>query len=126
MKTKTLMKLPLGLVILMSILLMSCENENVSSNSLLGTWSCSNHYHKGIDTYTFKSDGTYTWTLNLTYDSYSDNKEEHGDYVYNKQAGTLTLSKRTGSTKIYLVTSITKDYFVIMDNDLDCYTYYKE
>lgn len=125
MKTKTLMTLPLGLVILMSMLLISCENENVSSNSLVGTWSCSNHYHNGIDTYTFKSNGTYTWTLNLTYDSYSD-REEHGDYSYNKQSGTLTLSKRTGSTKIYLITSITKDYFVIMDNDLDCYTYYKE
>jgi len=125
MKTKTLMKLPLGLVMLLSLLLVSCENANVSSNSLVGTWSCSNHYYDGVDTYTFKSNGTYTWTLIKTCDCCED-KEEHGDYSYNKQSGTLTLSKRTGSTKIYLITSITKDYFVIMDNDLDCYTYYKE
>lgn len=46
--------------------------------------------------------------------------------MYNKEIGTLTLSKRTGRTEIYLITSITKNYFVIMDDDADCYTYYKE
>ena len=40
--------------------------------------------------------------------------------------GTLTLSKRTGRTEIYIITSVTKNYFVIMDDNADCYTYYKE
>lgn len=125
MKTKSIMKLPILLVMLMGLMLVSCENANVSSNSLVGTWSCSNHYYDGIDTYTFKSNGTYTWNLIKTCDC-CDDKHESGDYSYNKEIGTLTLSKRTGRTEIYLITSVTKNYFVIMDDNADCYTYYKE
>lgn len=110
------------LFILLSIaVLPSCKKNDgggsVSDNRIVGTWTCSNHWYGGSDTYVFKSNGKYQWS-----GPYS--RYESGDYSFN---GTiLTTSETSGTTRVYTIVALTNSYFVMMDMDGDSYTYYKQ
>lgn len=109
------------IVLLSLIVLPSCKKDDggngVSDSRIVGTWTCSNHWYGGDDTYVFKSNGKYQWS-----GPYSQN--ESGDYSFN---GTiLTTSKTSGTTRVYTIVALTNTYFVMMDMDGDSYTYYKQ
>lgn len=51
--------LVLLLSIFVSITLYSCDDDDAPNNpGIIGTWTCSNHYYGGSDSYTFKKTGT--------------------------------------------------------------------
>lgn len=110
------------LVAIMSIGLVSCSKDD-KNNALVGSWSCSNHYYGGsyggIDTYVFKSNGTYEWSC--TGDWWDDIS---GRYSYNSDEGILTID-RNGYTNVYIIASITDSSFLMIDEEGDYYTYYK-
>ena len=110
---------------LSSMSLSSCsgdDDDEESNNPLVGIWYCNNHYidrisfDSGIDTYTFKSDGTYEWEC-----SGWDN--ESGRYTYNKESGILTRTNQKGTTWVEMIVSLTDTYFVLIDEDGYRYTY---
>ena len=109
-------------VILVMITLISCSKDELSDSSIVGTWSCSDRYYGGTDTYIFKKNGSYSWFYKGTADWF---KDQNGTYTYN---GTiLTTKKASGTiTVMYVVIGITKSSLVIMDDEGDKYTYYRK
>lgn len=108
-----------------TIAISSCskDDNDVSSNSIVGTWSCNNHYYGGSDTFTFKSNGTYTWSYRGTADWFNN---ETGNYAYDPLRSTLTIQNKKGTTWVYVVISLTSSSFTIMDEDGDTYFYQKK
>ncbi|MDE7409706.1 MAG: lipocalin family protein [Muribaculaceae bacterium] len=101
--------------------LSSCSKEEELDSSIVGTWSCSNRYYGGTDTYVFKKNGTYSWFYEGKADWFND---ENGTYTYN---GTiLTVTKSSGYTSMYMVIGISKSSLVLMDDEGDKYTYYRK
>lgn len=98
----------------------SCDKDGNGNSSIVGSWTCGVHYYGGSDTYTFKKNGTYTWTYSGPSSYFQD---ETGRYTYNGVI--LTTSSNRGSTRAYVVIGLTKSSLVIMDEDGDSYTYYK-
>lgn len=107
---------------LMSVVLYSCgdDSSDGGDNALVGSWTCSDHYYAGTDTFTFKKNGTYSWTYNGSWEF----KDESGHYTFD--GSLLTLAKKSGTPVIYIVLSLSKSYMVLMDEDGDRYTYYRE
>lgn len=105
------------LAIFMSVNLVSCSSDDDgSSNRLVGTWICDNWDSRGITTYNFKSDGTYTSKCGVYY-------SESGHYTYEHPL--WTESENGGKTNVYTVVSFEKDYFVVMNKYADTYTFYR-
>ena len=113
-------------VTLFSVSFVSCgdDNNEKSGGPLVGTWSCSDHYvdrttgKDATDTYTFRSDGTYTWTCT----SWTTN---NGSYNYDPNSGALIIVNQNGTTWAYFITSLTESSFVLIDEDGYRYRYYK-
>lgn len=116
------------IAVISSLALSSCdkpEPETESETGIVGKWVSNSHYYWGPDTYEFQKDGTYTWRC-------ENNKCEGGTYYIFDDKGTymfngsvLTLSKYGGSTTVYIVVNISNSSMVIMDEDGDSYTYYR-
>lgn len=105
-------------IVLSTIVLPSCKknDEGGSNNQIVGTWTCSNHWYGGSDTYVFRSNGKFQW--NGPYD-----KAEYGDYSFNGVI--LTTSSASGVMRVFTILSLTNTYLVMMDQDGDSYKYYK-
>lgn len=105
-------------IVLSTIVLPSCKknDEGGNNNQIVGTWTCSNHWYGGSDTYVFRSNGKFQW--NGPYD-----KAEYGDYSFNGVI--LTTSSASGVMRVFTILSLTNTYFVMMDQDGDSYKYYK-
>ena len=117
-KKQVIYGLTFMLIVLSAVVLPSCmKSDGGDGNSqIVGTWTCTNHWYGGSDTYVFKSNGKYEWSRpNLDV--------EYGDYSFNGVI--LTTSSKTGATRVYTILSLTDSYFVMMDEDGDSYTYYK-
>lgn len=103
-----------------TILLTSCKKNNNDTNDttsgIVGTWTCSNHWYGGPDTYVFKSNGKYQWSGPFS--------SESGDYSFN--GAMLTTSSSTSVTRVFTIISLTDTYFVMMDQEASSYTYYKD
>lgn len=113
--------LVLLLSIFVSITLYSCDDDDAPNNpGIIGTWTCSNHYYGGSDSYTFKKNGNYEWSYSGTADWFDSQK---GTYTFNGSILTITNSK--GTTWAYVVLGITNSSMIIMDEDGYKYTYYK-
>lgn len=108
-------------VIIAGITIFSCSKDEDSDTSIVGTWSCTDHYYGGTDTYIFKKNGTYRWFYEGEADWFSD---QNGTYTYN--GAILTVTKSSGYTLMYMVIGISKSSLVIMDDDGSKYTYYRK
>lgn len=104
------------------VALSSCnkDDDDDSSNPIVGTWSCESHYYGGTDTYTFKSNGTYTWSYRGSADWFPD---DSGNYAYDSSRSTLTIHNKKGTTWVYFIVSLTSSSFTMMDEDGDTYFY---
>ena len=111
----------IALIMFLIVGLMSCNKSNSSSSNsqIIGMWVCHNHYYGGDDTYIFNSNDTYKWIGPDTWDV------KTGYYSYNPATSILTISPNNGTTRVYSILSLTSSNFVMMDEDGDCYTYYK-
>jgi len=128
MKKNLLNWITILMVAIVSVCFVSCgdndDDDDGGGNSLVGSWTCSNHYidrvsfNNGTDTYTFKSNGTYEWKCRGW-----DN--DSGKYYYNNALNTLTITNQKGTTWVYIISTLTKSYFVLLDEDGDSYTYRK-
>lgn len=106
----------------MSMTWLSCEKDDDDSidSGIVGTWTCSNHYYGGSDTYIFKKNGSYEWSYRGSANLFDPEK---GSYTYN---GTiLTITNNNGTTWVYVVLGISNSTMTIMDEDGDKFTYYK-
>lgn len=89
------------LLTLLSVSATSCDddkNEPKSQKTIVGkwTWSEQEGSYYLIETYTFKSDGTYLWQYKEG-DSYSTHSgEQSGKYIYDNEFKQLTLYDRQG------------------------------
>lgn len=111
----------LSIILILPISLVSCEDQDASDNSgIIGTWTCSNHYYGVSDSFTFKKNGNYEWTYSGTVDWYDSQK---GTYTFN--GSILTLTNIKGTTWVYVVLGITNSSMILIDEDGDKYTYYK-
>lgn len=100
----------------------SCgDDDEPGDSSIVGSWTCDDHYYCGSDTFTFKKNGSYTWTYRGTADWFDDQK---GTYTYAENILVITNTK--GTTWVYIVVSQTNASMVLMDEDGDRYTYYKD
>lgn len=107
------------MIALVSIGFVSCSDDDDDGNPIVGSWSCTNHYYGGTDTYVFKSDNTFTWSC--TGEWWDANS---GRYSYNPENGLLIITRKEG-TYVYIVISLSKSSFTIMDEDESVYTYYR-
>lgn len=115
------------LVAFVSINILSCEDnkDEADTGLLIGSWSCDNHYidrvsfAKGTDTYTFRSDGTFEWQCRGW-------ESKSGNYLYNKEKSTLSISDQKGTTWVYIIVSLADSFFVMLDEDGYSYTYYRK
>jgi hypothetical protein len=113
-------------VTLFSVSLASCgdDNDEKSGGPLVGVWSCNEHYvdrttgKVATDTYTFRSDGTYTWNCTSW-------TAKYGSYNYDPNSGALIIVNQEGTTWAYFVTSLTESSFVLIDEEGYRYRYYK-
>lgn len=109
----------------MSISFASCgdddEDEPQPQGGIVGSWVSNNHYYGGSDTYTFRDNGTYSWSYSGSADWFDP---ESGTYTFN--GATLTTSSSHGITRVYVIVGINETSFVMMDEDGDKYTYYKK
>ena len=127
-KFKFLLMLLLGVV--MSFAFVSCgdddDDDNNSgqsaSSSIVGTWIRTYEVDKGkhpfSETYTFKADGTFTYT----YDGWSLDTQL-GTYQYDKDSGILILvttdssnKKKIGTTENFKIELVANSY-IIIDNE---------
>lgn len=96
----------------------SCKNDEPSSyKDIVGTWVCSDRYYLGTDTFVFKKNGKMSWsyTGSWTFNDYD------GTYSFN--GSILTITKSNGRTEVFLITGITDNSFVLVDEDGYAYTY---
>lgn len=111
-------------VAIMSIGITSCTKDDGGNDRLVGSWSCNNHYYGGsyggVDTYTFKSNGTYEWSC--TGDWWSD---ESGRYDYNEENGLLVITNQKGTSWVYFVSFISNNSFMLIDEEGVDYIYYR-
>ena len=100
----------------------SCGNDEPDNkdNSIVGSWTCSNHYHGGTDSFTFKKNGTMSWTYSGSW-SFTDFT---GTYTFN--GSILTVTNSSGTTWVYIVAGLSDSSLVLIDEDGDSYTYYKK
>lgn len=107
-----------------AIVFSSCDKDgnDASSISIVGTWSCTRHYYGGTDTFTFKSNGTYTWS----YKGSRDYPNDYGNYAFDPSRSTLVIHNRKGTIWSYVIISLTSSSFTIMDEDGDTYCYQKD
>lgn len=112
----------MAFVAIITIILPACSKDDDSSydSGIVGSWTCSDHYYGGSDTYTFKKNGTYEWNYRGTASWFDTEK---GTYTFNDSI--LTIKNSKGSTRAYVVLGLTNSSLVIMDEDGDTYTYYK-
>lgn len=113
------------LMVCFVVQLSSCKNkdDNASNNPIVGSWTCTDHYYGGSDTFTFKSNGTYTWTYKAIKDwSFDDHS---GNYAFDQSRSTLTIHSNKGTTWVYIIISLTSKSFTLMDEDGDTYYYQK-
>lgn len=105
--------------ILMSVNFAACSDDgdgDGGSNPLVGTWTTDWDRGYGTVIYSFNSDGTYSWNVGV-YES------GNGYYSYNYPQ--LTLSESGGSTSLWTIVSMEKNYFVIMTKSAATYTFTK-
>lgn len=93
------------------------DNDN---KSIVGSWTCENHYYGGSDTFTFKKNGTMSWTYKGSW-SFTDYT---GSYTFN--GSILTVTNTKGTTWIYIVAGLSDTTLVMIDEDGDSYTYHKK
>lgn len=108
--------------IFIALTMLSCSKDepNESSNPLVGTWSCSNHYYGGTDYYHFNSNGTFTWECP---GSWFDSQTGH----YTFDNGLLFIVDSEGTSWIYMVEfSTSKNVMFLTDEDGYTYGYFKE
>lgn len=102
--------------------LSSCgDDDGPNGSSIVGSWTCSKHYYGGSDTYTFKKNGTFSWTYSGTANWFDD---ESGTYTFN--GSMLTLTNKRGFSWIYMVVGLSDSSVIFIDEDGDKYTYYKK
>lgn len=109
------------LTVLMCVNFTACSEEDKESsapaNPLVGIWDTDREWGDlGICTYTFKSDGTYTWNVGVY---------ESGGGYYSHEDPYLTLSETGGSTSVWTIVTFEKNYFVVMTQSGSTYTFYK-
>lgn len=95
------------------------EDELGTAYSIVGTWSCGNHYYGGTDYYTFNSNGTYSWSCPGTWFN-----SQSGNYSYTN--GLLLLVNNEGTTWTFVISFSNKNTFTLIDEDGDRYTYVRE
>jgi len=109
------------LTVLMCAGFTACSEEDKESsapaNPLVGIWDTDREWGGlGIYTYTFKSDGTYTWNVGVY---------ESGGGYYSHEDPYLTMSETGGGTSVWTIMAFEKNYFVVMTKSGDTYTFYK-
>jgi len=109
----------LMVLLLSGFALTSCDDDDSAGGTLVGTWSCDNHYYGGTDYYTFKSGGAYSWECPGTWFD-----PDSGHYTYNN--GLLILVNEKGTNWTYFIQFVDKNTFVLTDEDGDRYTYTRE
>lgn len=109
------------MVAMLSVVFFSCKDDDDDKVSLVGTWYCNNRYAGGTDTYTFKSNNTYTWSGPKEYFN-----DETGTYHYNNESGLFTHTNSRGTTWVEYIPTLTTSLFVLIDEDGDRYTYHKK
>lgn len=97
------------------------DEDEPQGAGIVGSWVCNNHYYGGSDTYTFRDNGTYSWSYSGSADWFDP---ESGTYTFN--GATLTTSSNQDITKVYVIVGINESSFEMMDEDGDKYTYYKK
>ena len=107
--------------VLMCVGFTACSEEDKESsapaNPLVGIWDTDlEWWGLGIYTYTFKSDGTYTWNVGVY---------ESGGGYYSHEDPYLTLSETGGGTSVWTIVTFEKNYFVVMTQSGSTYTFYK-
>ncbi|MBQ2978651.1 MAG: hypothetical protein IJE18_00915 [Bacteroidaceae bacterium] len=114
------------LTLVLCLAFVSCEKDGDKiKNQFVGKWQ-SNHYSGGVDYYTFTSDGKYTWEGPT-----SSWGTDYGIYTYNSELKTLIITSQKGNhpegrtTITNVILEINDEYFIILDNDGDSYTYFK-
>lgn len=103
--------------ILMSVNFAACSDDgDGGSNPLVGTWTTDWDRGYGTVIYSFNSDGTYSWNVGVY---------ESGNGYYSFNYPQLTLSESGGSTSLWTIVSMEKNYFVIMTKSAATYTFTK-
>jgi hypothetical protein len=99
------MKTKIFLCILLTALLFSCKKDEDDANELIGTWAenPSNEYF----TYTFKSDGTGTWLINV------NDKPWYFTYSFDPKSNKLTISEdgETGFCYVKFISKVSIQFF---------------
>ncbi len=107
--------------IIMSVNLASCSDSDdgggEATGPLVGIWTTDWKDGPATRTYTFNSDGTYSWDAGV----YSNGGK--GYYSYNHPQ--LTMSESAGGTSLWTVVSMEKQYFVIFTQSANTYTFTK-
>ena len=108
---------------ILSLCVVACSKDDNDENisQIIGSWTCSNHYYYGPDTYTFNNNGRYYWTCSKYPDP--SNSTENGVYTYNINSGLLTLCSDKGISRLYIVSFSSSDTFLLTDEDGYSYTY---
>lgn len=78
---KQLKLLMLMILVSLFIPMSSCGDKDEFDNSIIGYWSCSNHYYGGTDTFSFKKGGKYTWSYKGEADWF---ESQNGTYTFNR------------------------------------------
>lgn len=110
------------LMILLPLILITVGCEKSEDSVICGTWKSST---MTSDTYlTFNSDGTFVWDSTSAGKDY---REGRGDYSYNDNQQTLTLSySDKNRTDLYFVQSLTSSMLVWIDTDGNTSTFRKQ
>ncbi len=112
------------MVIVMAVISISCSDENDGgggSNLIEGTWMCTNHYYRGSDYFTFKSNGTYSWRYSGEASHFAP---ENGRYTFSNNI--LTITNSAYITHIYVVLNLNSSSMTLVDEDGYHYTYWKQ
>lgn len=97
------------------------DKDKEPDGSIVGKWTCSNHYYGGSDTYTFNKNGKYTWTYSGIADWFDD---QSGTYTFN--GSLLTITNSRGTSFIYVVVGLSDTSMILIDEDGYKYTYFRQ